>query len=128
VTWNVVYSTTAPTNQNVVATLNTSEPVTFDMGTSSPYSFSENGSTTLYFHDANNNDYSVDIEVTNIDKVAPVVTLIGSGSMTLIQGQTFVDPGATWSDTKIDKFGTSLSTGNGTITTPNTGSVDINTP
>lgn len=50
--------------------------------------------------------------------------------MTLVQGQAFVDPGATWSDTYIDKFGVEVPTDNpnGIISTASTGAVDINTP
>jgi hypothetical protein len=44
------YSTTAPTNQNVVATLAPSEPVTVtNNGGLKTYTFAENGSFTFYF-------------------------------------------------------------------------------
>jgi hypothetical protein len=78
-TATVEYSTTAPANQDVVATITPSEAVTItNNGGSSSYTFTENGSFTFDFVDAAGNTGSATATVSNIDKVAPVLTLIPS--------------------------------------------------
>jgi hypothetical protein len=75
-TATVAYNTTAPTNQDVVATLTASEDVTItNNGGSNGHSFSENGSLTFNFVDAAGNTGSITATVTNIDKVAPTATV-----------------------------------------------------
>ncbi len=78
----VSYSTTTPTNQDVVATLTPSEPVTFlnttgiattTSGTATT-SFSGNGSFVFLFADVGANTGSTTASVSNIDKTAPTIT------------------------------------------------------
>jgi len=72
----VAYSTTAPTNQSVVATLLTNEPVTITNNGGSPaYTFENNGSFTFEFIDAAGNKGSAVASVSNIDKVAPTLSI-----------------------------------------------------
>jgi len=72
----VEYSTTEPTNQDVVATITPSEAVMIiNNGDSSSYTFTENGSFTFEFVDAAGNTGSATVTVSNIDKIAPVLTL-----------------------------------------------------
>jgi hypothetical protein len=70
-TATVAYSTTNPTNQDVVATITPSETVTGDL----THTFTDNGSFTFNFTDLAGNKGSVVATVSNIDKVAPVITL-----------------------------------------------------
>ncbi len=79
-TATVIYSTTALTNQNVVATITPSEPVTItNNGGLDTYTFSENGTFTFTFIDAAGNTGSVVVAVNNIDKTPPIApTFIAS--------------------------------------------------
>ncbi|MBP1963226.1 DUF7594 domain-containing protein [Paenibacillus aceris] len=75
-TATVAYSTTAPTNQDVTATITPSEAVTVtNNGGRASYTFSENGSFTFEFVDAAGNKGSVTANVNTIDKIAgnPVI-------------------------------------------------------
>ena len=75
-TATVAYSTTLPTNQDVVATITPSEAVTVtNNGGSTSYTFADNGSFTFEFVDAAGNKGSVVAAVYNIDKVAPTATV-----------------------------------------------------
>ncbi|MDQ0871556.1 pectin methylesterase-like acyl-CoA thioesterase/lysophospholipase L1-like esterase [Paenibacillus sp. V4I3] len=75
-TATVGYSTTAPTNQDVVATITPSEAVTvINNGGSTSYTFTANGSFTFEFMDAAGNKGSVEAAVYNIDKIAPTATV-----------------------------------------------------
>jgi hypothetical protein len=75
-TGTIVYSTATATNQNVIATLSTSEPVTItNNGGSSTYTFENNGSFTFEFKDAAGNTGSALASVSNIDKVAPTLSI-----------------------------------------------------
>jgi pectin methylesterase-like acyl-CoA thioesterase/lysophospholipase L1-like esterase len=72
----VSYSTKAPTNKDVVATITPSEAVTVtNNGGASSYTFTDNGSFTFEFVDAAGNKGSVVAAVYNIDKVAPAATV-----------------------------------------------------
>lgn len=62
---------------------------------------SQTGTYTLIYNAtdlAGNTATPVTRTVNVTDLTAPVVTLIGSGTLTLTQGATWSDPGATWSD------------------------------
>jgi Domain of unknown function (DUF5011) len=48
--------------------------------------------------DQNNNSGSTTRTVTVVDTTAPTLTLSGSNPLTLTQGDTFQDPGASWTD------------------------------
>jgi|GEM_PF-7055766 len=79
-TATVAYSTTAPTNQDVVVTINPSEAVTVTNNNGSlTRTFTANGSYTFEFKDAAGNTGSVTATVNNIDKVAPVVSGVANG-------------------------------------------------
>lgn len=75
-TAKVNYSTTAPTNVNVVASIIPSETVTITNNDgSASYTFSENGSFTFEFVDSIGNTGEAVATVSNIDKIAPVITV-----------------------------------------------------
>ncbi|MDF2648478.1 MAG: hypothetical protein K0Q73_4283 [Paenibacillus sp.] len=75
-TASVSYSNVNPTNQDVVATITPSEPVTIiNNGGSDSYVFSENGSFTFEFMDAAGNTGSVTASVSNIDRIAPTLRI-----------------------------------------------------
>ncbi len=81
-TGEVSYSTTTPTNQDVVATLTPSEPVVFTNTTgiatttngTATTTFSQNNNFTFLFADVANNTGSTTASVANIDKIAPTIT------------------------------------------------------
>lgn len=89
-TATVAYDVTTPTNGLVVATITPSETVTGTLTNT----FTSNGSFTFNFTDLAGNPGSVIATVSNIDKIAPKITLFGSPLLSLVQGQTFVDDGA----------------------------------
>lgn len=75
-TAKVNYSSMSPTNVDVVASIIPSETVTItNNGGSASYTFSENGSFTFEFVDSMGNTGEAVASVTNIDKVAPVITV-----------------------------------------------------
>ncbi|MBI5398452.1 DUF5011 domain-containing protein, partial [Candidatus Woesearchaeota archaeon] len=75
-TATVAYSTTAPTNGNVTATMTPSESVTItNNGGLSSYTFTANGSFTFNLTDTAGNTGSVTATVSNIDKIVPVITI-----------------------------------------------------
>lgn len=94
----VTYDTTAPTNSNVVATLHLSEPVIMTSEGGKYHTFTENGSWTFAYRDADGNAGSTIAKVANIDKVAPVITLKGSGDMRLSVGDSYTEEGAAAKD------------------------------
>ncbi len=68
----VSYDITAPTNHDVVATITPSEQVTGDL----THPFTDNSQFTFEFFDVSGNSGEVLAVVTNIDKVAPVISEI----------------------------------------------------
>ncbi len=75
-TATVAYSTTAPTNQNVTATITLSEPgIITNNGGSNAYVFSANGLFTFNLRDLAGNTGSATATVSNIDKIAPTITI-----------------------------------------------------
>ncbi|OCA88012.1 hypothetical protein A8F94_09300 [Bacillus sp. FJAT-27225] len=86
---SITYSTTAWTNQDVTATVGTTEPVEFTNLNTLPetvkfieiddktfnLTFSKNESITLKFKDAAGNNGEVEVNVANIDKVAPTAAV-----------------------------------------------------
>jgi len=75
-TAEVNYSTIEPTNMDVVASITPSETVTITNNDgSASYTFSENGSFTFQFVDAAGNTGEAVATVSNIDKVAPLITV-----------------------------------------------------
>lgn len=71
-TATISYSTTATTNQDVIATLEPSEPVTVTNNDGSrTKTFTENGSFTFTFVDQVGNNGSTTATVSNIDKTPP---------------------------------------------------------
>lgn len=70
------FSTTKPTNKNVVATLNPSEKIKIlNNGGKNTYSFTKNGSYTLQFEDMVGNKGTATAKVDWIDKIVPTATL-----------------------------------------------------
>ena len=77
-TATIAYSSTEPTNQSVLATLNPSEAVTVtNNGGSATYAFNDNGVFTFEFIDAAGNTGSATATVDNIDLTPPTVVLSG---------------------------------------------------
>lgn len=76
-TATISYSTTRPTNGDVVATITPSEPVTVTNteGGSLSHTFTENGSFTFEFEDEAGNKGSATAVVSNIDKSLPTGTV-----------------------------------------------------
>jgi hypothetical protein len=58
----------------------------------------DNGWLTVYAKDQVGNEAIEQIEIKNIDRVKPVITLIGNAVMRVTQGSTFKDPGYTATD------------------------------
>jgi len=79
-TGSVSYSTTDPTNNSVIATLQTSEGVTITSSGGNSHTFTNNGSFTFSFQDAAGNTGSATATVSNIDKIAPTIVLTGAPS------------------------------------------------
>ncbi len=98
-TATVSYDITVITNHNVIATLIPSKPVTItNNGGALEYVFTENGNFTFEFVDAAGNTGSTEATVNNIDKIYPVISLIGSSTVYVAVGATYTDLGATSSD------------------------------
>jgi hypothetical protein len=73
----VIYSQTGISNQDVIATLTgSSESITVTSVGGSTHTFTANGSFVFTFNDSVGNTGSLVATVTNIDKTAPVVTLV----------------------------------------------------
>lgn len=92
-TATVSYSTTAPTNTDVIATIVPSEEIIGDLS----HTFTENGSFTFSFTDLVGNKGEVEAIVNNIDKIAPVIS-IGDSTININVGSTFIDPGYSATD------------------------------
>ncbi|XEC94553.1 GDSL-type esterase/lipase family protein [Paenibacillus tarimensis] len=76
-TAKVEYSTTAMTNQDVIATIEPNEQVTITNNNgASSYTFSQNGSFTFEFMDRAGNAGTVIASVNNIDKTAPTLDIV----------------------------------------------------
>ena len=83
----VIYSETNPTNKDVTVTITLDESVYLTDSTENPgwkasadYKtftkvFSENATESVRFHDNMSNEITVDVNVNNIDRVAPTVTV-----------------------------------------------------
>jgi hypothetical protein len=75
-TAEVSYSTTGPTNQDVVVTIDPNEEVTIlNNGGSPTITFTENGEFEFLFVDRAGNTGTAQVIVQNIDKVAPEITI-----------------------------------------------------
>ncbi|MEC1521897.1 Ig-like domain-containing protein [Neobacillus niacini] len=75
-TAEVNYSTTGPTNQDVVVTIDPSEEITILNNEGSPsITFTENGEFEFLFVDRAGNTGTAKVKVDNIDKVAPVISI-----------------------------------------------------
>lgn len=72
---------------------------------------------TITVTDENDNMASFTFNVTVEDNVKPVVTLNGSASLTVTEGDTFTDPGATYTD-NVDGTGTATVSGTVDMSTP----------
>lgn len=99
-TATVSYSTTQPTNGDVVATITPSEPVTVtntENGSLS-YTFTENGSFTFEFEDEAGNKGTATATVSNIDKSLPTGTVsydVTDFTNRNVTAKLTVDPGIT---------------------------------
>jgi Domain of unknown function (DUF5011) len=74
--------------------------------------------------DSSGNTGSVDRTVQITDMTPPIVTLSGPNPATIIVGNSYTDPGASWTD-NVDGSGTIATFNNGTLDTNNTGSYTI---
>ena len=103
---------TAPRNTDLIITATT------DKGTlnSVNHTFTANGSFAFVATDDAGNVTTQTVTITNIDKVAPVITLTGTTPLTITQGSSYTDAGATATD-NVDA----------TVTVNSTGTVNTNT-
>ncbi|MBI2065146.1 MAG: DUF5011 domain-containing protein [Candidatus Yanofskybacteria bacterium] len=98
-TATIEYSTTAPINGSVTATLDPSEDVIVtNNGGETSYEFTENGSFAFEFVDEAGNDGSATATVENIDTIAPIITLTGDNPQTIELGTGYAELGATTDD------------------------------
>ena len=74
---------------------------------------------TITVTDENDNKASITFNVTVEDNEKPVVALNGLATMTVTEGDTFTDPGATFTD-NVDGTGTASVTGTVDMSTPGT--------
>ncbi len=86
--------TTTPVNTDITVNVSTNEGT---LNTSS-HTFTDNGSFDFVATDAAGNVATQTVTITNIDKVAPVITLNGSNPFTLLVHTPYIDDGATASD------------------------------
>lgn len=84
-TGTISYSTLAPTNQPVTATLVPSEPVTVTNNLGLDYTFAANGSFTFQFVDAAGNPGTATATVSNIDLTAPTVNSLNQNNATTLR-------------------------------------------
>jgi hypothetical protein len=99
-TANIEYSVLTPTAQDVIATLTgASEDITVtNNGGNTSFTFTGNGTFTFQFRDQVGNTGSETATVSNINKSLPTVTLNGSGTLSIEQGDSYTELGANWSD------------------------------
>jgi large repetitive protein len=91
-TVSLEYSTTAPTNEDVIAALVSNRPFTVTNNSGSPtYSFTENGSFTFEYADEDGNEGTMTATVSNIDKIAPVLKVTLSPSVLKAPNHKMVD-------------------------------------
>ena len=97
------YNTTSATNQDVIATLTSSEPlqtpagwteVSGSDGTQFTKTFSDNITENITVKDLGGNETGVQIDITNIDKTPPVITINGATSLNYEAKTPYNDLGA----------------------------------
>ena len=102
-TVKVNYNTTSSTNQDVIATLTSSEPlqtpagwteVSGSDGTQFTKAFSDNITENITVKDLGGNETGVQIDITNIDKTPPVITINGATSLNHEAKTPYTDLGA----------------------------------
>lgn len=77
----IIYTTTAPTNQNVIATLQTNANITITNNSNSKtHTFEENGTFTFEYT-IKGQAFQKTATVNNIDKKAPVITEVQNGRL-----------------------------------------------
>ncbi|WP_339224619.1 S-layer homology domain-containing protein [Paenibacillus sp. FSL W7-1332] len=110
----VTVSPTVPTKKEVTVTASVYAPsplvdrkfvfgqqdaAYFGVGGGEPWSdkleVHENGWITYYVRDHAGNESVKQVEITNIDREKPVITLLGDSRISLMQGSDYTDPGAT---------------------------------
>lgn len=100
-TASVTYSPHTLTNQDVVATITSSEKITVtNNGGSLSHTFVEDGSFTFTFENEKKTPGSVTATVNWIDKEPPLITLQGNGTQILQVGGSYVELGAKVTDNK----------------------------
>lgn len=71
----------------------------FGVGGGEPWSdrleVRDNGWITYYVRDHAGNESVKQVEITNIDREKPVITLLGDSQISLVQGSDYTDPGVT---------------------------------
>lgn len=106
------YATTS-TNLDITVTAHTNEGVL----ATSTHTFTENGSYDFVAMDDVGNVATSTVTITNIDKTAPVITLVGSASTQVKASTPYEDEGATATD-DVD----------GSIAVVTSGTVDVGVP
>lgn len=95
----VTYSTTKNTNQDVIVTITTNKliicPVGWTKIDDKHYQkvYSSNEKEIINLNDATGKKTDVIVDITWIDKEAPVLTIIGKNPAYIIVGENFIDPG-----------------------------------
>jgi len=110
--------TTNSTNQDITVNATTNEGILNSVN----HTFTINGSFDFIATDEAGNVTTQTITITNIDKVAPVITLTGTTPLTITQGSSYTDAGATATD-NIDASVKVNTTG--TVNTDTVGSYTI---
>lgn len=100
--------TTTPTNQDVVVTVTTGEGT---LNTNS-HTFTENGSFDFVATDAAGNVTTKTVTITNIDRTAPTIELLGDEVVSIYTGTSYVDDGVSVSDNADGDIASKLATVN----------------
>lgn len=100
-TASITYFPHTLTNQDVVATISSSEKITVtNNGGSLSHTFTEDGSFTFTFENEEKTPGSVTATVNWIDKEPPLIVLQGNGTQILQVGGSYVELGAKVTDNK----------------------------
>ncbi|MCX6823336.1 MAG: DUF5011 domain-containing protein [candidate division SR1 bacterium] len=87
------YISTA-TNQNILVNVSSNEGIL----NATQHLFTENGSFDFIATDGAGNTSTTTVNITNIDRIAPIITLNGDASITLTAGESYSELGANRSD------------------------------
>ena len=110
-TATISYNITTLTNGNVLVTLNSSEAIQESL----TYVYSANTNEVLTITDLAGNTGSVNVVITNIDKVAPNLTLNGSDIVNMTVGGLYTEFGATANDSISENLTANITIDNSSL-------------